>query len=105
MQTKHSLSVVAVGIAITVFSFAAAAEKAQTRLVSCTWIKTVNQLQAMRNNLAGTYCLANDIDASTKSNFVPVGNAANPFTGRFYGHGHVIRHLTISSAATYVGLF
>jgi len=106
MRTKLSLYAVAVGVvSIAFFSFAAAAERPQPRLVSCTWIKTINQLQAMRNNLAGSYCLANDIDASTKSNFVPVGNAANPFTGRLYGHGHVIRHLTISSSAQYIGLF
>jgi hypothetical protein len=77
----------------------------QPNVVACTWIKTVNQLQAMNNDLAGSYCLANDIDASTKANFVPVGTSAAPFTGRLYGDGHVIRNLTITSAATNVGLF
>src|SRR4051812_44316855 len=58
---------------------APAAEKPQPRVVACTWIKTVHQLQVMKNNLAGTYCLANDIDASTKANFIPIGTLAAPF--------------------------
>jgi hypothetical protein len=88
-----------VGISFALGPTASAIEKPVPRLVACTWIRTVNQLQAMRNNLGGTYCLANDIDASSKANFIPVGTAAAPFTGRFYGHGHVIRNLTITGAA------
>src|SRR5689334_2981852 len=96
-----ALVVISFGLSPTV----TAAEKPQPRVVACTWIKTINQLQAMRNNLAATYCLANDIDASAKANFIPIGTGAAPFTGRFYGHGHVIRNLTITSSRELLGLF
>jgi hypothetical protein len=87
-----------------------AASAPQLRAIDCIWIRTVEQLQAMRKNLAGTYCLANDIDASGVK-FVPVGRFnvppqdPEPFFGRFYGNGHAIRNLTIRSSAGHVGLF
>jgi hypothetical protein len=59
----------------------------------------------MRNNLAGNYCLANDIDAAAKANFQPVGSNIAPFTGTFDGKGHVISNLTIKSTQQNVGLF
>ncbi|MPZ55601.1 MAG: hypothetical protein GEU91_03705 [Rhizobiales bacterium] len=83
---------------------ASAADNAQPRAV-CTSITNVNQLQAMRNNLAGNYCLANDIDASAKPNFAPVGSIFASFTGKFNGNGHVIRNLRIRSGQSHVGLF
>ena len=72
---------------------------------ACIEIKNVNQLQRMQNNLAGNYCLASDIDASSKPNFVPVGDQLTPFTGTFTGRGFTIRNLTIRSARQHVGLF
>jgi hypothetical protein len=72
---------------------------------TCTPITNVAQLQAMNNNLAGNYCLANDIDASTKANFNPIGDLTAPFTGTFEGNGFVIRNLTIKSSKRAVGLF
>jgi hypothetical protein len=84
---------------------AAAAEVASPQAVGCKLIKTAAQLQAMQNDLAGSYCLANDIDAGSIANFVPVGDNATPFTGKLFGNGRVIRNLTIDSGAQYVGLF
>ncbi len=87
-------------------SGAFAVEKPTPKVVSCTQIKTAAQLQAIKNNLKGTYCLANDIDAGSIANFIPIGDAANRFTGQFYGNGHVIRNLKINNAtAQYVGMF
>src|SRR4051794_9586504 len=106
MHSRFHILTAALAIAFYASSpHAVAAENAQQRLVACSWIRTVTQLQAMKDNLAGSYCLANDIDAHTISNFVPVGTQANPFTGRFFGNGHVIRRLTISTSAAFVGLF
>lgn len=73
--------------------------------VVCTAIKTAAQLQAMQNNLAGVYCLANDIDAGSIANFAPIGAAPPYFTGRLYGNGHAIRNLTITSSGAEAGLF
>src|SRR6185312_17067378 len=68
----------------------------------CKLIKTAAQLQAIQSNPGGVYCLANDIDLASISNFTPID-----FFGRFYGNGHVIRNLTInnSTATGLVGLF
>jgi len=73
--------------------------------VACKLIRNVDQLQAMRNDLAGSYCLARDIDAGSMENFVPVGTSDARFTGKFFGNGYVISNLTIESAREYVGLF
>ena len=73
--------------------------------VACKLIRNVAQLQAIQNDLDGSYCLANDIEASGVANFAPLGTSASPFTGRLYGNNHVIANLTVSSAAAGVGLF
>ena len=73
-----------------------------------TAIHNVTELQAMQNDLAGNYYLANDIDASDTINwnagagFAPVVN----FAGIFDGNGHTITGLYINRPSTeYVGLF
>lgn len=66
-------------------------------------ITNVTELQAMNNDLAGTYWLANDIDASATSGwngglgFEPIGNTgdADPFTGSLDGRGYTISDLYI----------
>jgi len=91
--------------AVALPSGIAASETVQPQATSCTSIKNVRQLQAIRKNLAGSYCLANDIDAGPVENFVPIGDTSKPFTGRFIGNGWVIRNLKINSDAPHVGLF
>src|SRR5690606_31379386 len=71
-------------------------------------------------NLAGSYAIANRIDASATAGwnsgagFTPIGDAVNPFSGAVIGAGGdvpfvsvgaTIESLTINSAADYVGLF
>ena len=61
--------------------------------------------------LAGSYELNRSINANATSGwnsgagFVPIGDAANPFTGSFSGGYHTISHLFIDSTADDVGLF
>ncbi len=77
-----------------------AVEKPAPKVVTCTQIKTAAQLQAINNNantLKGIYCLANDIDAGSIANFIPIGNPTNQFVGQFYGNGHVVRNLKINT--------
>ena len=65
------------------------------------WIEIydVDDLQAMQDDLTGSYILMNDIDASATSGwnagagFAPVGTSANPFTGTFDGDEHTITDL------------
>ena len=107
MSTSKRLLAGALALAMTIFTGGAkAAETAvKPNAVSCTLIKTAGQLQAMNNNRAASYCLANDIDLSAIANFVPVGDSTTAFTGNFFGNDHAIRNLKINSAASYVGLF
>ena len=83
----------------------AAAEVITPQAVGCKLIRNAAQLQAIRNNLAGSYCLANDIDAGSIANFLPIGDGNSVFTGKLFGNGRIIRNLTIRSNTLYVGLF
>ncbi|MCF4165508.1 filamentous hemagglutinin N-terminal domain-containing protein [Zavarzinia compransoris] len=75
-------------------------------------VHDVDDLQAMADNLAGTYALSKDIDASATAGwnggagFVPVGTEAMPFSGTLNGQGHMVSGLFIDNAtANNVGLF
>ncbi|MDO4846422.1 MAG: hypothetical protein Q3977_07360, partial [Oscillospiraceae bacterium] len=76
-------------------------------------IASAEQLQRVRENLAGHYVLVADIDLSGYENWEPIGafqslsdapedaEVPNPeyaFTGTFDGAGHTISNLTVSSA-------
>src|SRR5436305_7940404 len=62
---------------------------------ACTPVHNAAELDGMRDNLAGVYCLANDVDMSSVANFTPIGDDDTPFTGHLLGNNHVIRNLTI----------
>ena len=75
-------------------------------------ITTVEELQAMKDNLSAYYALGNDIDASDTQNwngglgFIPVGSTTAPFRGGFDGRGYKITGLFINRPTeNYVGLF
>ncbi|RXZ79442.1 hypothetical protein EBB07_22970 [Paenibacillaceae bacterium] len=78
-------------------------------------IMTLEQLNAVKNDLKAQYKLGADIDASetvgwnSGNGFEPIGgngNSASQFTGIFDGAGHVISDLTINRPMTdFVGLF
>ena len=70
-------------------------------------IKTAEQLQGIeRLNLKGKYYykLANDIDASTIDNFIPIGRTIG-FDGILDGDNYTISNLTINSDEEFTGLF
>ncbi len=52
-----------------------------------------------------TFILNNDIDMSGVSNFTPIGSATNTFKGDFYGNGHTISNLKVSTSSANAGLF
>lgn len=83
-----------------------------------TAVTNLYQLQGMAADLAGSYVLTRDIDASATAasnnladvwggkGFAAIGTAAAKFTGSLDGQGHVIDGLTIHRAGTdNVGLF
>jgi hypothetical protein len=69
-------------------------------------ITTATHLQNVGNNPDASYVLGNDIDASSITNFDPIGDSSNKFTGTFDGSEYTISELTISrDSEDYVGLF
>ncbi|MBO9661463.1 GLUG motif-containing protein [Dokdonella sp.] len=77
-----------------------------------TPVITLEQLQAITDDLAGHFALFNDIDATITrtwnggAGFVPIGNCSGGFDGRFDGLGHVVGGLFIHRVdAICVGLF
>lgn len=68
-------------------------------------ITTVADLQAIQNDLGGTYYLDSDLDLSGVS-FTPLGNESTPFTRTFEGNRHTITYLTLNpESGTGVGMF
>lgn len=45
------------------------------------------------------------IELTTGSGWQPVGNADNPFSGKFNGNGHILKNLYINTNQEYSGLF
>ncbi len=80
-----------------------------------TTINNAHQLQLMAMNLAASYTLGQNINATatgtandvwTSGTFIPVSNLIKPFTGTFNGLNHTIDGLTINQPSTsYTGLF
>lgn len=69
-------------------------------------ISNLQQLDAVRNNLAAHYKLIADIDASEIANWQPIGDGFNYFTGSFDGNAHTISNLSINRPNDqYVALF
>jgi hypothetical protein len=62
------------------------------------------ELEAIRNNLSGNFHLTADIDLSG-AEWIPIGNASNPFRGVFDGQGFVIQNMKITNYHQHVGLF
>src|SRR3990167_3034223 len=75
-------------------------------------ISTCLELQAMSQDLSGSYQLANDIDCTNTKNwnggqgFSPVGTYQNFFTGNLNGQNYGVSNLYINRPSqSYVGLF
>ena len=111
-------------VAMTIFTSVAVAQ---------TQIRTIEQLNNVRNNLGGNYVLMNDLDfnddnsysdptankaiytptggdpaAATNVGFLPIGGGSRKFVGRFNGNGFTISNLYINITSTKnsnIGLF
>jgi hypothetical protein len=81
------------------------------RAHAATVISSAQELQNIQHNLAGTYVLDADVDASVTATWnsgaglLPIGDSSQPFTGTLDGNGHVIINLYVNSGARNVGLF
>jgi filamentous hemagglutinin family protein len=98
--------------------FSAHVHTSPNHFTAYMWVNDVFDLQDINQNLSGTYAIANKIDASITAftNFTPIGDSTNPFTGTLIGVGAgdilmngplsaTIDRLTIKSSAANVGLF
>ena len=83
-----------------------------------TYIYTADELAKIGKDsdypLDGSYILMNDISLKDISNWTPIGDSKNPFTGNFLGAGFTIKDMLIdvnklapaeSGGTLYVGLF
>lgn len=79
-----------------------------------TDISTMEELEAVRDDLTGSYRLVCDIVIDENAyadggifegGFVPLGNEDKAFTGIFNGNGHTIKNLRLNADRSYVGLF
>ena len=80
-------------------------------------IETLEQLQAMANDMAASYVLTADIDAGSVEEWTPIGtlvaideagetpDPAYAFTGTFDGNGHTISNLNVVGTQMLSGLF
>ncbi|MGE4334575.1 MAG: hypothetical protein AB7E55_01190 [Pigmentiphaga sp.] len=75
-------------------------------------IRTLEELNNVRNDLEASYILMADIDASETATWnggagwVPIGNSSNRFKGTFDGNGHKIFGLTVNRPRSdHQGLF
>ena len=70
-------------------------------------IRTAAELNDIRNrNLSGEYKLMANISLTSYANWVPIGTASAPFTGKLDGNGYKITGLKITrNTEDYIGLF
>ena len=64
-------------------------------------ITTYEQLLEIQNDLDGDYILEKDIDLEKVTDWVPIGDEINAFTGTFDGNGHVLYNLKINYRGQY----
>ena len=79
----------------------------QNITVTTSWIEEIyslSQFKSIASGLNGHYKLMVDIDLSGEE-WIPFGNATNPFTGKLDGNNHTITGLSITTQRAYEGLF
>jgi Peptidase family M23 len=109
-RSLRTLAAIALGAAA---SLSVGAPNAQAQIP----ISSAADLQNIVNNLSGRYILQSDVDLSSIPNWIPIGDATNPFTGSLDGlscttpsdpqscKAYKISSLTITSSTGPVGLF
>lgn len=95
MKLKYLLSIVLVfALCFGVLNLAFA-DQTEPVPEGYTPIYSAEDLNNIRNDLAGKYILMNDIDLSVYENWEPIGTYDNPFTGELNGNKKTIYNLKI----------
>ena len=68
-------------------------------------IKTADDLRSVAADLNGKYYLDKDINLGGGKEWKPIGTDEAPFTGKFYGQGHNISGLKITTTEYNAGFF
>ena len=119
MKKRCSLSFAIAGVLILVLAIAGPLGVQAQLDTSPTGIWTWHDLDAIREDLGGSYVLMNDLDlgsdgyaelagpdANEGDGWEPIGAYGTPFAGMFDGQGYQIQNLYINRPdETYVGLF
>lgn len=69
------------------------------------WLDFSENVNKGRSYLGYRIELNTDLDFADQTYLDPVGNYTSPFEGNFYGNGHTLRNMRISSDENYVGVF
>lgn len=69
------------------------------------WLDFAENVNNGRSYLGYWIELNTDLDFADQTYLNPVGSYTRPFEGNFYGNGHTLRNLRISSDENYVGVF
>lgn len=97
-MSRRSFTAVAAATLVQLASLTAAE-------AACKLLRTAADVNNIRRDLDGDYCLTKDINMVGVRNFAPIGDVFSPFTGTFDGRGHAIRNVTIISNKGEVGFF
>ncbi|MCF2569367.1 hypothetical protein I6E09_09355 [Mediterraneibacter glycyrrhizinilyticus] len=69
------------------------------------WLDFSENVNQGRSYLGYRIELNTDLDFADQTYLDPVGSYTSPFEGNFYGNGHTLRNISISSDENYVGVF
>jgi filamentous hemagglutinin family protein len=69
-----------------------------------TLLYSMSDVQNINSNLSGDCALANPLDASSVTGWIPIGNGSSGFAGVFAGLGNTISNLSVNQSE-YAGLF
>ena len=72
----------------------------------CKPIENSRDFKAIKDDLAGSYCLMKDIDFSGETFLRVINNTEVPFTGKLYGNGHKLHNFKLlASGRDQAGVF
>ena len=77
-----------------------------TQVTAYKLVNSLADLQNVSRDLAGSYALGTDIDASVTFGtgvYTPIGTSTNPFSGQFDGMGHTIDELSYQNMTSVTG--
>jgi filamentous hemagglutinin family protein len=75
-----------------------------TQFTAYELVNSIYDMRAMKSDLAGVYALGRSLELAGANDVADIGTSAKPFTGQFFGNGHLLGDLDMSSGAD-AGLF